>query len=282
MSLSVFAVVLCAAALHALWNSLLKGAGDKVLSAVLVTGGAALLAASFLPFVPLPHPDSWPWLVVSVGLQTLYFTLLAQTYRRADMGRTYPLMRGTAPLLVAASGMIWGGETLSLPGWLGIGGLCAGVLSLAWYPARGEALSRQGAGVGLALLTAVVIAAYTLVDGFGVRLSGSAVSYTLWLSLLTGVPMVGWALVTRRQSLWRALRQTPALPLVGGAGTLVSYGLALWAMTVAPVAVVAALRETSIVFALLLAALLLKERTGLRRIIAGGLICAGAVLLRLA
>lgn len=281
MSLSVFAVVLCAAALHALWNSLLKGTGDKMLSAVLVTGGAALLSACFLPFLPLPHPDSWPWLAVSVGLQTLYFTLLAQTYHRADMGRAYPLMRGTAPLLVAASGVIWAGETLSLPGWLGIGGICAGVLSLAWGPVRGGA-SRQGTGVGLALLTAVVIAAYTLVDGTGVRLSGSAAAYTLWLSLLTGVPMVCWALAVRRQSLWNALRRTPALPLVGGGGTLVSYGLALWAMTFAPVAVVAALRETSIVFALALAALLLKERTGPRRIIAGGLICAGAGLLRLA
>lgn len=281
MSLSVFAVVLFAAALHALWNTLLKGGGDKMLSAVLVTGGAAALSACFLPFLPLPHPDSWPWLAVSVGLQVLYFTLLAQTYRIADMGRTYPLMRGTAPLLVAVTGVVWTGVTLSGSGWLGIGVVCAGVLSLAWGPVRSGG-SRQGAGVALALLTAGVIAAYTLVDGTGVRLSGSAAAYTLWLSLLTGVPMVGWALCVRRQALWQTLRRSPALSLIGGGGTLVSYGLALWAMTVAPLAVVAALRETSIVFALLLAALLLKERTGPRRILAGGLICTGAALLRLA
>lgn len=282
MSLSVFCVVLFAAALHAVWNSLLKGGGDKMLSAVLVTGGAALIGACTVSFLPLPHPESWPWLAVSVGLQTVYFTLLAHTYRLADMGRTYPLMRGTAPMLVAGAGGIWGQDTLSVTGWVGIGVLCSGVVSLALQRTAATAGERPGAGLALAFLNALVIAGYTLVDGTGVRLSGAPASYTLWLSLLTGVPMVGWALLARRQALWRYLRANPLLPVIGGGGTLVSYGLALWAMTLAPVAVVAALRETSIVFALLLAALLLKERTSFRRLMAGGLICAGAMLLRLA
>lgn len=189
-------------------------------------------------------------------------------------------------MLVAVVGVAWGGDRLSGLGWLGIVVLCGGVLSLALpRSAAGvgrDGMGRDGAGVGLALLTAVVIAGYTLVDGTGVRLSGAPAAYTAWLSVLTGLPMLGWALVARRQALLTALRATPLLPLVGGGGTLVSYGLALWAMTMAPLAVVAALRETSIVFALILAKLMLKEYTGLRRIAAGGLILAGAMLLRLA
>ncbi|MEA1649002.1 EamA family transporter [Nitrospirillum sp. BR 11164] len=284
MSIAVFAIVLFAALLHATWNALVKGAGDKLMAAVLVAGGAALIAIVTLPFLPLPAVESWPYLATSSILQILYLTLVARAYHVADMSQTYPLMRGTAPLLVALASGLWLHEALSLPALLGVGVICAGILSMAWMGRRGGS-NPTGGGAGgtrLALLTAVVIAGYTLVDGHGVRLSGAPASYVLWGVLLNGLPLVAWALLARRRTfLQHVIRQWPR-GLAGGAGTLISYGLALWAMTVAPVAVIAALRESSILFGTAIAGLVLKERVGPRRLAAACLIAVGAMVLRLA
>ncbi|MDG3442614.1 EamA family transporter [Nitrospirillum amazonense] len=281
MSIAVFAIVLFAALLHATWNALVKGAGDKLMAAVLVAGGAALIAIVTLPFLPLPAAASWPYLVTSSVLQILYLTLVARAYHVADMSQTYPLMRGTAPLLVALVSGLWLHEALSLHALLGVGVICAGILSMAWVGRRGGP-GGGTTGTRLALLTAVVIAGYTLVDGHGVRLSGAPASYVLWGVLLNGVPLVAWALLARRRTfLQHVIRQWPR-GLVGGAGTLISYGLALWAMTVAPVAVIAALRESSILFGTAIAGLVLKERVGPRRLAAACLIAVGAMVLRLA
>ncbi|TWB68303.1 EamA-like transporter family protein [Nitrospirillum amazonense] len=281
MSIAVFAIVLFAALLHATWNALVKGAGDKLMAAVLVAGGAALIAIVTLPFLPLPAAASWPYLVTSSVLQILYLTLVARAYHVADMSQTYPLMRGTAPLLVALVSGLWLHEALSLHALLGVGVICAGILSMAWVGRRGGP-GGGTTGTRLALLTAVVIAGYTLVDGHGVRLSGAPASYVLWGVLLNGVPLVTWALLARRRTfLQHVIRQWPR-GLVGGAGTLISYGLALWAMTVAPVAVIAALRESSILFGTAIAGLVLKERVGPRRLAAACLIAVGAMVLRLA
>lgn len=190
------------------------------------------------------------------------------------MSLAYPLMRGCAPLLVALAGGLLFGEQLTAGGWTGVALVSAGTLCMAGSGNRRNLL--------LPLFIALVIATYTLVDAHGARLSGNALSYTLWLFLLSGLPLPIWALATRGTALRACFRANWARGLVGGVGTTTSYGIALWAMTLTPVAIIAALRETSILFALLISAIALKERISRRRIAAALLIVAGVVMLRVA
>lgn len=274
--MTVFAFVLLAAALHASWNAIVKRGGDTLLTTALVTTSAALIAVAGLPFLPSPLPASWPFIAASTAFQIAYFVLVARTYRVADMSLAYPLMRGTAPLLVALTSFALVGEPLSRSAWLGVGVVCVGILSMA-----GAARQASKAGVALSLGNAIVIAGYTLIDGIGVRRSGAPSAYTLWIFLLTGFVLGGWALTTRHRTFLRYGQQNWLLGLVGGAGTIGSYGLALWAMTVAPVAVVAALRETSILFGVAIAALFLREKVGTAKVVGVCIIAIGAVVLRL-
>ncbi len=278
MAISVFAIVILAAALHAGWNAIVKSGGDTLLTTVLVTASAALLAIVSLPFLPSPAQESWPFIAASTVFQVGYFVLVARAYRVADLSLTYPLMRGTAPLLVALASVAWLAEPLSAHAWLGVGVICAGILSMAGVMKRGA----NRAGILVALSNAVVIAGYTLIDGTGVRRSNAPAAYTLWIFLLTGVALSAWALTARHKAFREYVRRNWRLGLIGGGGTIGSYGLALWAMTVAPVAVVAALRETSILFGTAISALVLHERVGRLRIIGVCIIAAGAIMLRLA
>lgn len=216
-------------------------------------------------------------LLASCALQVVYTVLVAKTYQVSDMSQTYPLMRGTAPLLVAAISVLFLGDRLSPLAWLGIGVICLAILAMAF---NGRASSRKG--IVLALINACFIAGYTLVDGTGVRLAGSALGYTLWTFFMNGFCLLCWAMVARRREASRYLRQHWKKGILGGIGTMGSYGLALWAMTQAPLAVVAALRETSILFGALIAFIVLKEQLMPLRIVAACGIAAGAILLRLA
>ncbi|MCF6687490.1 EamA family transporter [Raoultella terrigena] len=276
MTINVFCILLFAALLHASWNAIVKASGDKMYAAISVSGSAAVIALLLLPFAPQPTLASAPYLVLSSALQVVYTVLVAKTYQVSDMSQTYPLMRGTAPLLVAIVSVVFLGDRLSPLAWSGIGVICLAILAMAY---NGRASSRRG--VVLALINACFIAGYTLVDGTGVRLSGSALGYTLWSFLMNGSCLLGWAMVARRHEVSRYLRQHWHKGLLGGVSTMGSYGLALWAMTQAPLAVVAALRETSILFGALIAFVLLKERVIPLRIAAACGIAAGAILLRL-
>ncbi|HCR58096.1 MAG TPA: EamA family transporter [Raoultella sp.] len=276
MTINVFCILLFAALLHASWNAIVKASGDKMYAAISVSGSAAVIALLLLPFAPQPTLASAPYLLLSSALQVVYTVLVAKTYQVSDMSQTYPLMRGTAPLLVAIVSVVFLGDRLSLLAWSGIGVICLAILAMAY---NGRASSRRG--VVLALINACFIAGYTLVDGTGVRLSGSALGYTLWSFLMNGSCLLGWATIARRHEVSRYLRQHWHKGLLGGISTMGSYGLALWAMTQAPLAVVAALRETSILFGALIAFVLLKERVIPLRIAAACGIAAGAILLRL-
>ena len=192
------------------------------------------------------------------------------------MSQTYPLMRGTAPLLVAIISVLFLGDSLSLLAWVGIATICLAILGMAF---NGRSGSQRG--IILALINACFIAGYTLVDGTGVRLSETALGYTLWTFFLNGSCLLGWAMIARRREASRYLVQQWKKGILGGIGTMGSYGLALWAMTQAPLAVVAALRKTSILFGALLAWLLLKEKVAGIRLVAAAGIAVGAVLLRL-
>jgi len=273
----VFCLVLLAAVLHASWNAIVKGGGDKWLSTILVAAFSALASAPALLFLPAPAPASWPFLLASTVCQCLYFVLLARAYRLADLSQVYPLMRGCAPLLVTAVAVLAMGEVLPQSAFIGIGAICAGILAMACGLLRGETAT----GVPTALLNALVIAAYTLIDGVGVRRAGSPLAYLCWLLLLTGLPLMFCGLAFRGRELRAYLRRHWRFGLAGGIGSVGSYGVALWAMTQVPVAMVAALRETSILFGALISWRLLHERIGAQRLLAVAMIAVGAMALRL-
>lgn len=277
MSTAIFGLILIAAAFHATWNAIVKAGSNKFLTTVLVTASAAVLAALLLPFFPIPHRASWPYILASTGIQILYFGMVAKIYRVADMGLSYPLMRGTAPLIVAVLGTFLLHETLEFNAWLGIITISIGILSMIF------ATSQTGRkGIGLALLNAVLIAGYTLVDGHGIRLSGSPISYILWSFVLSGLIFFMFALKMQYHQMGNYFRHNWHFGLIGGIGSFFSYGLALWAMTLAPVAIVAALRETSILFATLISIFILKEQVNVIRIVSSCIILIGALILRAA
>ncbi|MBS0249639.1 MAG: EamA family transporter [Proteobacteria bacterium] len=277
MTFLVFASVLVAAALHASWNALIKSGDDKALTTIMVATSAALFGAAVTPFLTLPDRASWPFLAASVVVHVLYFALVASAYKVADMGQTYPLMRGTAPFLVALTSVLWLGESSPLGAWFGVALISFGILTMTRESRHGAA-----SGVILALLNAVVIAGYTLIDGEGTRRSGSPEAYACWVFMLNGVPLIAWVLMRNRAAFARLFRAQWRVGLIGGSATAISYAIVLAAMTKAPVAMVAALRETSILFGTAIAGLILREHIGPARMIGAGLIGLGVVALRLA
>jgi len=271
--------VLFAALFHASWNAIVKSSPDKYLDTVMVTVGAALVSAATLPFLPPPAAESWPYLFASVVIHLAYFALVAAAYRTGEMSYVYPIMRGTAPLLTAVAAMLLLREPLGAGGWAGVLLISAGILLLAvnqWHRGRFEIHPTL-----FALGNAGVIVVYTLVDGVGTRLSGNAFSYVGWLLLLDGSLLLAYALARRHQALGQQVRARWHLALGGGVCTWASYAIALWAMTRAPVAMVAALRETSVIFGTVIAAVLLREKFGAPRYAAALLVCAGAAALKI-
>jgi drug/metabolite transporter (DMT)-like permease len=273
----VFLLVLFAALLHASWNAIIKSSANTLLDTVALTIAASLLSCVILPFVPLPAPASWPWLAASVALHVCYFLMLGAVYRLGDLSHVYPLMRGIAPLLVALTGAVWLGETLSASMWAGIALICTGIL----LPVARQPKILAERATPLALAIAVVIASYTLVDGYGTRASGNSLSYSLWMFALEAPPIVFAVWLRQRQGIWvyTVRRWRPAMS--GAICVLGSYSIALWAMTVAPIAAIAALRETSVLFAALIGWVLLKERLGAWRVAGAAVIAGGMAMLRL-
>lgn len=282
MSGFVVLIVLFGALLHASWNVIVKSGTDKYLSAVMVSGAAGLIALACIPFMPLPLAVSWPYLISSSIIQIIYLFLVAAAYSNGDMSLTYPLMRGTPPLLVALASGILIGETLGGMQWLAVCLICGGVLIMALDRRLLSSTNPNNRrSIRIALVNALFIASYTLVDGIGVRQSGNALSYILWAFVLNASPVLIWGIWYYRGALVVQMRVRGHLALLGGLGTLGSYGLALWAMTMAPVAMVAALRETSILFGMLLSVVLLRETISGNRIAGALLIVCGTVVMRL-
>jgi drug/metabolite transporter (DMT)-like permease len=276
----VFAAVLFAAACHAGWNAVAKKGLDPLATTVLISLGAAVVSIPLVPFVGMPAPAAWPWVIASVVIHLFYFAALIEGYRAGDLGQVYPIARGTAPLLTASASTALIGEAIGPRAWGGVVLLAAGVLLLSLRGGRDVGrLDRRA--VGFALLTAVTICAYSLVDGIGARLAGSAHAYSIALFIGMAPVMLVYALARRGAAAFPAMGSHWASGLVGGALQLGSYGIAIWAMTVAPIALVAALRETSVLFGALLAVAFLGEPLRLARILAALAIVAGLVLIRL-
>jgi drug/metabolite transporter (DMT)-like permease len=276
----VFTAVLAAAACHAGWNTLLKLKVAPVVATVLVAVAAGVMVLPLLPFTPLPAASAWPYIVASAIIHVAYFVTLAEAYRWGDLSQVYPIARGTAPLLTAALAAFWLQEGLGRAGWAGVSVLAAGILLLTFKGGRRLA-SVDGRAVAFALATSLTITAYTLVDGIGARLAGSSLAYTVWLFIGDGVTMAiyGWLRVGPA-TLMRDFRAHWGMAAAGAGLSTAAYAIAIWAMTVAPIALVAALRETSVLFAALFATLILREPMLPVRLVAAVLVLAGALLLR--
>jgi phosphonate utilization associated putative membrane protein len=270
--------VLASALLHAGWNALVKAGSDKALDTALLNLVGGLLALPLLAAAGWPAAAAWPWLLASALVHVGYYALLTAAYRHGELSLTYPLMRGAAPLLVALASVAAFGERLSPLSWAGVLGVSLGVLVLGGpRPGRGS-----GRAVTLALANAVVIATYTIIDGHGVRASGNAVGYVAALFLFNALPFGALVLARRGwRPAWQHGRRRAPMAALGAAASLGAYGIALWAMTRAPVASVAALRETSVLFAALLATWQLQERFTPQRALGTAVILAGIAALRL-
>ncbi|KQW36963.1 EamA family transporter [Rhizobacter sp. Root404] len=282
----IVAAVLCAALLHASWNALIKSGNDKALDTALVHFLGALIALPFMLWIGLPPRSAWPFIAASLVIHIGYYIALVGAYQHGELGLTYPIMRGFAPMLVALASSAFIGEAPSLVAWLGIVGITLGV-ALVGLAHPGEALHHRKA-LMFAFANAAIIATYTVVDGRGVRESVAddhgAIRYVLTLFVLDGIayPLLVWlrrSAQGRREIVTYARQRWPVAAL-GGSASIGAYGIALWAMTRAPVASVAALRETSVLFAALIGTVWLKERFGLQRAIGTGVIVAGVMALR--
>jgi drug/metabolite transporter (DMT)-like permease len=276
----VFAAVLIAAACHAGWNAAVKKGLDPLATTVAIAVGSGVVAIPLAPLAGLPPAGAWPWVIASVLIHVFYFAALIESYRAGDMGQVYPIARGSAPLLTAGASVVLIGETIGAVAWLGIALLAGGVLLLSLRGGRDLARFDRRA-VGFAFFTALTICVYSLVDGMGARISGNAQAYTVAIFFGNGITMAAYGLFRGGPAVLVGVIRHWQIGLIGGTLSLVSYGIVLWAMTVAPIALVAALRETSVLFGALIAVLVLGEPLRALRLVAAATIVIGLVLIRL-
>ena len=276
----VFLAVLFAALCHASWNALIKVGLDPLSTTTLFGIGSAVVSLVCLPFAGLPAAAALPWLIASAVIHLLYFAALIESYRTGDLGQVYPIARGSAPLMTAVASLVFVGEQLQLASWLGIVALAVGVLLMSARGGRALAHIDRRA-IGFALLTALTICAYSVVDGIGARLSRNPQAYVMLILISTAILLGPYALWRDGRDVIPAMQRFWLRGLAGGALQLVSYGIALWAMTLAPIAIVASLRETSVLFGAAIAVIVLKEPMRAVRIGAALLIVGGLILIRL-
>jgi drug/metabolite transporter (DMT)-like permease len=275
----VFAAVLFAAAAHAGWNAAIKRGLDPLVTTVLIAVGAGVVALPIAALVGLPATPARPWVVASVIVHLGYFAGLIEAYRAGDMSQVYPIARGSAPLLTALVSTVWLGERLGPLAWIGLLCLVAGVMMLS-LRGGGDLARLDRRAVGFALFTALTVCAYSVIDGVGVRAAGDALAYTAAVFLGNAVIMAAYGFARRGAKLLAGVSGGGLKGLAGGALQFGSYGVALWAMTVAPIAVVAALRETSVLFGALIAVFVLREPLRAIRVLAAALIVGGLVMIK--
>jgi drug/metabolite transporter (DMT)-like permease len=280
MSIPVFLAVLAAAALHAGWNALIKIRLEPFIAMTLICDMCALIALFALPITGLPKAAAWPWIAASVSIHLGYYVFLSEAYRRADMGQIYPIARGSAPLMTALVSLLVVHDPMSPGNIIGIALLGSGVLLISLRGHR-HLVAPSRIAISCALLTAVTITAYTIVDGIGARASGDPNAYAAALFTVDGLPILIICLCWKGPAKLRpALRFIPPA-FAGGAMSLSAYWIVIWAMTVAPIALVAAIRETSVLFGGLIAVLFLKEPMTRVRAASAVLILLGLVCMRL-
>lgn len=275
----VVAAVLLAAVTHASWNAIAHGIRDQLLAFTLVGGGGALCGLALAAVTPLPAAGAWPFLLASSVLHIVYQVLLMQSFRLGDFGQMYPIARGTAPLVVTVLAAVFVHEVPNSWGLAGVALASAGLVGVALWGIRGSGTRPHWPALLAALATGLAIASYTTVDGLGVRASGTSLGYIAWLMILEGIVIPVYALATRRRQLLTELRPVALRGMAGGVLSVFAYGLVLWAQTRAPLAPIAALRESSIIVGAAIGALFFKERFGAPRIAAAGLMVIGIGLM---
>jgi drug/metabolite transporter (DMT)-like permease len=279
LTLGVTLAVLGAGLMHAGWNALVKSAtgGDALLDTATIVAGGTVCSALVLFFLPLPLAASWPMAAASVVIHFGYYITLAQAYRTGDLSFAYPLMRGTAPLLVALLGIVFLGELPSPQMAVGIVLICAGIFAIAFAQHH----RHPRAAIYWALGNAAIIGVYTLVDGSGARASGNALSYVVWLTFCEGVFFIAWIRWRRGPAAQAYIARQWRRGMLGGFCSVAAYAIVLWAMTRAPIAAVSALRETSVLFAAIMGTVLLKEGFGVARLAGAASVVAGVAALKL-
>ncbi|MFI7410819.1 EamA family transporter [Streptomyces sp. NPDC049627] len=269
----VTTAVLLAAVTHASWNAIAHKITDKLVAFTLIAGGGALIGAVLAPFAAFPAARAWPYLLASALVHVVYYVLLMKSFRLGDFGQAYPIARGTAPLVVAVLAAFVAHEVPD--GWAaaGIALSCAGLTGVALWGLRGH--RPNWAAIGAALATGLSIAAYTVLDGLGVRASGSSLGYVAWLMMAEGLVIPAYAVRRRRRETVAVLRPFAGVGLLGAALSVAAYGLVLWAQTKAELAPIAALRESSIIVGAAIGAVFFKESFGAPRIAAAALLVVG-------
>lgn len=279
MTTGVFGMVLGAAVLHAAWNALVKANADRLVMIAIMMLSQVAVAVVVVPFVAFPTPESWPYIWASTALNTAYCLFLISAYRYGDLSHVYPISRGSAPLIIVVISIAVIGETLTRQQGLSVVLIGLGIMNLALT--RGGAGFKEPRAILYALGTGAFIAGYTIVDGLGARLAESANSYTFWVHLFNGIPIALIAIYLRRGQVIASVRKAWKVGVVGGMISFFAYWIVIWAMTQAPIALVSAVRETSMVFAVLIGVFVLKERLDLARLLSIGSSLIGTVLLKM-
>ncbi len=279
MELAVLIAVLGAALLHATWNAMVKGRTDKSLSMSALVLGQAPIAIFLLPFVPLPDLQSVPYLLVGIGLHLGYQLFLVRSYSMGDFTQVYPIARGSAPLIVVIISVLFLGVHLMMIELLAVVIIGAGIMSMSLVR-REDGLSNKSAALS-ALMTGCFIAAYSLVDGLGARVAGTSLGFYCWLAIGNAVVFAIYMRVKKPGLLRQIPAKSKKVFLLGGAASFIAYALVMWAFTQAPIALVTALRETSIIFALIIGVTFLKEKLNLAKVASAMVTLLGAALLRI-
>jgi drug/metabolite transporter (DMT)-like permease len=272
---ALWGLVLFSAVAHAAWNSLVKSAGDRVLTMVSIRLVGLGLGLAALPFVAWPDAESWKWLALTALIQFAYYALLVRSYALGDMSVVYPLARGTAPLLTALGAIVVLDERLSTAHFAAVALISIGILALSIRSGAGRA------AVGFACATGVSVAGYSLFGGLGVRTAGTVVGFQACLEIVTGSGMVAYGLATRRESFVAFARKRAAVGLLAGSLSVLGYLAFLAAAQSLPLGPIVALRETSVIFGTLIGTFVLQEAFALRRIMASAFVLTGVSVLAL-
>ncbi|MBT2786737.1 MULTISPECIES: EamA family transporter [unclassified Halomonas] len=278
MSPEITMIVLLAAIFNASWNAIVKVSGDRIAVMAVMTLLGSLVSALALPFVMLPDPASWPLLGLAILIHTAYHFCLPMAYQHGDFGQVYPIARGSAPLLVTLGAAAFAGEMLGFLPLLGVLFLGVGVMSLSFDTSTG--ITRNPHAILLALGTGALIASYTLVGGLGARQAGSVLGFAVLLTLGNGLLTFAIALAWKAKEIKKVISSNLAPAIAGGGMQVGAYWIVIWAMAYAPLGMVSALRETSVLFAALISTIILKEGFGVWRFVSSGLIACGIALTR--
>jgi len=271
-------LVLLAALLHASWNAMAKSGGTPEYSIASYQLLGAMICVPLLFFVPIPLVESWPMILLSVLLHNFYYYTLAKSYRAGDLSQMYPLFRGLAPIMVAIGAAVFAHEWLSPGSMLGIGLISFGLISITLLGGQFGKISPMALRWGLA--TSVLIAAYTVTDGIGVRAAGNSFSYILWLFALEPYPICLFLLATNRDPWFNYMAVKKGKIVIGAVASSTAYALVIFAMGLGSMAMVSSLRETSVIFAALIGTLIFRESFGRQRIVAAVLVACGIGLIR--